>query len=212
MGDETAAGSGEPVNGGGSPGGDHREQSPLQARAKFLQNWSWDLVVRLNRGACERGRAQHGVNSETQEAVAKEWESGRDAEFSFGELVDYLRKCHRAAPFLFFNGNTFADIGRRIGDALLAELPTSRRREAASAIAHYIAGVLDRQSMSQILDELTAAADFKPGDRIKTFRGTSHGTIVRVLDDGRVVWRSDGSSSELIAVPESLVRLKNAQL
>jgi hypothetical protein len=208
MDDEAAAGPGQSVDRSRSHGGDPGQQSPLQARAKFLQNWSWDIVIRLNRGACERGKAQHGLNPETEEAVAKEWEALKPQEFSFGELVDYLRKCHRSAPFLFFNGNTFADIGRRIGDALLAELPTSRRREASSSIAHFIAGVLDRESMVQMILDLSEAADFKPGDRVKTFRGTSHGTIVRVMKDGCVVWRSDGSSAELIAMPESLVRLK----
>ena len=32
-----------------------------------------------------------------------------------------------------------------------------------------------------------------------------HGTIVRVLPDGRIVWRAD-SGTELTALPESLVR------
>jgi len=29
-----------------------------------------------------------------------------------GETFDRLRAFHRKAPFLFFNGNTFAEIGR----------------------------------------------------------------------------------------------------
>lgn len=76
-----------------------------------------------------------------------------------------------------------------------------------SAVAHYIAGVLDRDSMAQIVDELFEAADFQPGDRVKTLRGSMHGTIVSVLPDGRVVWRAD-SGTELTALPESLIRDK----
>ena len=59
--------------------------------------------------------------------------------------------------------------------------------------------------MAQIVNELCAAADFQPGDRVKTLRGSMHGVIVRLLDDGRVVWRAD-SGVELIALPESLLR------
>ena len=33
---------------------------------------------------------------------------------------------------------------------LFAELPTGRRRQVMSAIAHYIAGVLDREAMVEI--------------------------------------------------------------
>jgi hypothetical protein len=121
-------------------------------------------------------------------------------------LIEFLRYCHRSAPFLFFNGNTFADIGRQIATALFAELPTTRRREVASAVAHCIAGVLDQGTLASMVESLAESASFKPGDRVKTFRGTGRGVIVRTLEDGRVVWRSDSSESELIALPESLVR------
>jgi hypothetical protein len=75
-----------------------------------------------------------------------------------------------------------------------------------SAVAHYIAGVLDRESMEQGLNSLAELADFRPGDRIKTLRGSTHGVIVRLQPDGKVVWRPDQSSAELIALPESLLR------
>ena len=99
-------------------------------------------------------------------------------------------------------------MARQITAALFAELPTTRRREVISAVAHYIAGVLDHESMAQIVNELSEAADFGPGDRVKTLRGSMSGTIVRLLPDGRVVWRAD-SGAELIALPESLIREKS---
>ena len=74
-------------------------------------------------------------------------------------------------------------------------------------MAHYIAGVLDHDSMVRVVNELSASADFKPGDRVKTLRGSMGGTILRVLPDGRVVWRAD-SGAELTGLPESLIREK----
>jgi hypothetical protein len=123
-------------------------------------------------------------------------------------LIEFLRQCHRRAPFLFFNGNTFADIGRQILAALFAELPTGRRRELTSAVAHYIAGVLDRESMVEIVESLCESADFQTGDRVKTLRGSTHGVVIRLHKDGRVVWRPDGTESELLALPESLLKEK----
>ena len=205
MPDETPNRSAEIRNSGGDAQGSAGEQSPLQARAAFLANWDWESVIRLNRGVCERGRAQHGTNSESFAAVGREWQERRLLETALGEVLDYLRACHRRAPFLFFNGNTFADIARTFSDYLLAELPRGRRREATSAVAHYVAGVLDRDAMARILEELCEAASFQPGDRVKTLRGSMRGTIVRLLPDGRVVWRAD-SGAELTALPESLLR------
>jgi len=73
MSDEAEIGSAGATDRPGHPGGSPGEQSPLQTRAQFLKNRSWELVVGLNRGACARGGAQHGFNRETQAACASEW-------------------------------------------------------------------------------------------------------------------------------------------
>jgi len=117
-----------------------------------------------------------------------------------------LRQCHRRAPFLFFNGNTFADVARQITAALFADLPTVRRREVMSAVAHYIAGVLPWAAMVGILESISETADLKAGDRVKTLRGSLRGVIVRVLEDGRIIWKHDGAAGDLAALPESLCR------
>jgi hypothetical protein len=206
MDDETEIGSAGAPDGRGHPGGSSGEQSPLQARAQFLKNRSWELVVSLNRGACARGGAQHGFNRETQAACASEWHRRQAEVLSLAETIEFLRLNHRRAPFLFFNGNTFADIGRQITAAVFADLGTGRRREVVSAVAHYIAGVLPWEAMADIVELLSETADWKPGDRVKTMRGSTHGVIVRLQEDGRIVWRPNGTESELMALPESLLQ------
>jgi hypothetical protein len=180
--------------------------SPLQARATFLKNWDWLTVISINQGACERSRAQHGANSETGTACAADWEKLRLETLTLGETLDRLRAYHRRAPFLFFNGNTFATIGRELVLALFSDLQPSRKREVSSVIGHYIAGVLDRESMVSLVESLCAAAEFKIGDRVKTLRGSTRGVIVKILGDGRIVWRPAGAKSELAALPGSLLR------
>lgn len=205
MPDETANRPVGAPDGGGHPPGGGGISSPLQTRAEFLQNWDWHAVVSINRGACERGRAQHGINSEAGAACAAEWETLRFQTLTLGETFDRLRSFHRKAPFLFFNGNTFASIGRELSFALFSDLVPGRKREVGSAVAHYIAGVLDREAMVEIIETLSQSADFQPGDRVKTMRGSLHGVVVRLLEDGRIVWRPDGTDSELTGLPESLV-------
>ncbi len=89
---------------------------------------------------------------------------------------------------------------------MFSDLAPGRKREVGSAVAHYIAGVLDREAMVGIVESLCASAELQPGDRVKTLRGSTRGIILRVLPDGRVAWRPDGSRSELVALPESLLR------
>jgi hypothetical protein len=96
-------------------------------------------------------------------------------------------------------------------DFVFADLITGRRREVMSAVAHYIAGVLPWEAMVEIVESLSETADWKPGDRVKTQRGSLHGKIIRVLEDGRVVWKPDGTTSELTALPESLCAEKKTK-
>ena len=119
-------------------------------------------------------------------------------------VYDLLREFHKSAPFLFFNGNTFSSIGRELSLAVFSDLPPARKREIASAVAHYIAGVLDRASMVAAVESLCESASFAPGDRVQTLRGSTSGTVVRIHADGRIVWKPDGSGLELTGLPEGL--------
>jgi hypothetical protein len=106
MSDEAEVRSGGESDTGDGDGERARQQSPLQGRAAFVKNWDWQHVTDLNRGSCERGKAQFGNNSETHERVRQLWETARTQVLTLGETLDFLFQCHRAAPFLFFNGNT----------------------------------------------------------------------------------------------------------
>jgi hypothetical protein len=120
---------------------------------------------------------------------AAEWQILQAQTLTLGETFDRLRAFHRKAHFLFFNGNTVATIGRELSFALFINLVPGRKREVGLAVAHYIAGVLDREVMVQIIETLSQSTDFKTGDRVKTLRGSLQGVIVNILGDGRVVWR-----------------------
>ncbi|HWC61560.1 MAG TPA: hypothetical protein VHC44_17850 [Verrucomicrobiae bacterium] len=208
MPDEAANRSAEKADSGDAQGERDAEHSPLQTRAAFIQDWDWQSIISLNCAACERGRAQHGINKETHEKVRSEWEETRTKALTLLEILDFFLPCHRSAPFLFFNGNTFAEFARRLVDILFADLSRGRRREADSLAAHYVAGVLDRESMISGINALIEAANFKPGDRVKTLKGSLRGVVRRVLPDGRITWRPDGNDTELIALPESLLHRK----
>src|SRR6266849_7211579 len=134
MPDETEIRPGGEDHAGDAHGERAGQQSPLQGRAAFIKNWDWQLVASLNRGSCHRGKALHGNNSKTHERVRQRWDERRPRELTLGETLDFLLECHRSAPFLFFNGNTFGEIARRVSDAIFIEFPLGRRREAASLL------------------------------------------------------------------------------
>lgn len=208
MPDETSLRSGDESDAQDGAPGSTGEPASLQARAPFLSNWNWQSVTGINQRLCRGGRAQHGQNSETHARCEREWSQGSRKERTLLETLDWLRSFHRKAPFLFFNGNTFAEIARTLTDALFAEFPVGRRREAASLAAHYVAGVLDREPVVNGIISLAESAEFQPGDRVKTLKGSLRGTVRKILKDGRILWQPDAGKSELTALPESLLRLR----
>ena len=188
----------------GDDGGGADDVAPFQTRAEFLKNRSWEYVAGLNRGACEGGGAAFGFSSEGGRAGEEKWREFIAGPRTLGETIDFLRNCHRLSPFLFFNGNTFAAIGRTICNLAFKELPVARRQVLVGAIAHYIAGVLDRESMVRFVDELSQAADLKIGDRVETLKGSLQGTVINLFPDGRIEWQPDGGASKLVYAPESV--------
>ena len=74
---------------------------------------------------------------------------------TFRKIVDFLRWCHRAAPFCCFNGNTFAAIAL----TLLGKIETTPAEGAVlrSAVGHYVAGVLSEAEFTQMLAGLDKA-------------------------------------------------------
>src|SRR5213592_1958785 len=101
MSDETETGPAGASDRGGHPPGGAGVGSPFQARASFVKNWDWQSVISINRGACERGRAQHGINAETGGACAQEWEAIRSQVMTLAETRDRLRGFRSVAAVRF---------------------------------------------------------------------------------------------------------------
>jgi len=77
-----------------------------------------------------------------------------------------------------------------------------------SAVAHYVAGAVDRESIARNMNELCASADLQAGERLKPLRDSMPGRIVRESGDGRVTWRR-ASDVEFTVLPGSLIRAEH---
>ena len=65
-----------------------------------------------------------------------------------------------------------------------------------------------RAPVTQGIIALADIANFKPGDRVKTLKGSLHGVVRRIMPDGRIAWQPDDNEAEVTALPESLLRQK----
>jgi hypothetical protein len=69
------------------------------------------------------------------------------------EAAELCRRCHRLAPFLFLNGNTFASVARVVLEPALSELAGAELAIYRTAIGHYVAGTISETELPPLLRE-----------------------------------------------------------
>src|SRR5688572_12171933 len=77
---------------------------------EWLAPFTWEIVTAQNAVLCQAKNALHKPTSDGHDGTKRLWESRHREQMPLAEAVDLCRRCHRLAPFCFYNGNTFASI------------------------------------------------------------------------------------------------------
>jgi hypothetical protein len=117
----------------------------------WLAEWPWETVVTVNAGLCKEKNALHKPTSEGYESARKLWEESRSVELSLRRTLEICRRCHKLSPFCFYNGNTFAAIGRIIVQEVLRKKSPVKAQAVRSVVGHYIAGTAGDEELDQAL-------------------------------------------------------------
>lgn len=105
----------------------------------WLADYSWAFVTEQNALLCRAKTAQHKPTSDGHDRTKVLWEKRHRELMPLAEAVELCRRCHRMAPFCFYNGNTFAAIIRDV--VLGLGLPPERAHVVRSLAGHIVAGV-----------------------------------------------------------------------
>ena len=105
----------------------------------WLASHSWETVVAINATLCGAKNAFHGPTSDGYDEAHALWESEYAHEMSLGEAIELCRRCHKIAPFCFFNGNTFAAIIKMAFQSI-PSLSFTEKSVLQSIGAHIVAG------------------------------------------------------------------------
>ena len=115
----------------------------------WLKAAGWTVVTELNRQLCVQGKAQHGLTSEGHEPAKRLWFERHAQSLDLAELAKLCHDCHRLAPFLNYNGNTFVAIARQAVATL--SLPATEAAVLRSLIGHVVAGTAEPPEHDQFL-------------------------------------------------------------
>ena len=131
-----------------------QDEKQMLAPKKWLEPIPWDVVEFINQSACTRGQAQFGHTSDGYAQSKQLWEQGMTRAMSLEEALDIFLKCHRLAPFLNFNGNTFAGIAKAVIRELLPHLGPKLSAAFESVVGHYVAGTEEREALMAAIGEV----------------------------------------------------------
>ncbi|HWY31482.1 MAG TPA: hypothetical protein VNX46_12035 [Candidatus Acidoferrum sp.] len=120
----------------------------------WLKDWPWETVVTVNAGLCKEKKALHKPTSDGYAPAQQLWESACRRELTLRQTLDICRQCHKLAPFCFYNGNTFAAIGRTMIQDVVQKLPPLKAQTLRSAVGHYIAGTAGAEELAKALQDL----------------------------------------------------------
>ncbi len=120
----------------------------------WLKDWPWQTVVSINAALCKEKKALHKPTSDGYEPTKKLWETSVGRELTLRETLGICRRCHKFAPFCFYNGNTFAAIGRTLILDLLEKMPPVKAHAFRSVVGHYIAGTIGEAELDKSLKSL----------------------------------------------------------
>jgi len=111
----------------------------MNAMQAWLADFTWEIVTAQNAVLCAAKRALHKPTSDGHAETKELWEQTHLQEMRLDDAVDLCRRCHRKAPFCFYNGNTFASIIALV----IKRLPLSAEKAhiIRSLAGHIVAGV-----------------------------------------------------------------------
>jgi hypothetical protein len=122
----------------------------------WLAAFDWNLVTEINRGLCRQKNALHKPTSDGHLPAKTLWEKNQFAKISLTDALAVCQKCHRLAPFCFYNGNTFAAIARDFISELSPSIAPDQAYVLRSIAGHIVAGTATDIEQKQ-LDSMLAA-------------------------------------------------------
>lgn len=123
-----------------------------RVQKQWLEAVPWASVLSINQALCQAQKTEHKPNAAKYAKAQQAWEGAAVRQMTLGEVLDVCKQCYDLAPFVFNNGNTFAAIARTLVEDWLKALPPVEAQIVRTTVAHYVAGLVGRRELREVLD------------------------------------------------------------
>ncbi|HEY0456322.1 MAG TPA: hypothetical protein VGE41_08095 [Verrucomicrobiae bacterium] len=120
----------------------------------WLQSVPWTSVIEVNQAHCHSKKCDFGQHAKKFEAARQLWEKNFSKSLSLADALEVCRKACDLAPFVFHNGNTFAQIAGQWVEPWAATLHGVEAQMLRTTVCHYVAGQISKKEMTTIFSHL----------------------------------------------------------
>ena len=128
----------------------------IQLEKQWLSVAPWESVLSVNQALCSAKKEIHQPNPKGYDAARNLWEKSISRTMSLRDALDVCRRCQELGPFVLFNANTFTALGRTLLEDGLKLLPPVEAQIIRSTVSHYIAGMIGKRELAQVLGHFEA--------------------------------------------------------
>jgi hypothetical protein len=133
-----------------------------RVQKQWLAAVPWQSVLSINQALCQAQKTEHKPNSENYLSAQHAWEGALPRQMTLPEVLDLCKKCCNLSPFVFNNGNTFAAISKTLIEDWLKAIPPVEAQIIRTTVAHYVAGLVGRRELLNILDHFEPVLKSSP--------------------------------------------------
>lgn len=129
---------------------------------QWLNAVPWDSVLLLNKSLCQAQKLDPLTNAKGYDKAERLWQGAVRKTMNLRDALDLCHEAFDLGPFTFNNGNTFAAIGRTLIEEPLKMMPPVEAQIIRTTVCHYIAGLIGRKELLQVLRHFEEMLDAAP--------------------------------------------------
>ena len=122
-----------------------------QIQKQWLAAVPWQTVLSINQALCQAQKTEHKPSAKGYVAAQQAWTAALPKQMTLPDVLEVCKKCYNLAPFVFNNGNTFAEIAKTLIEDSLKAVPPVEAQIIRATVAHYVAGLVGKRELLNIL-------------------------------------------------------------
>lgn len=123
----------------------------IQLQKQWFSPVPWETILSINQALCQAKSQPHQPSGQGYSRAQTLWESSLHKTVSLQDALEICARCCQFGPFMLYNANTFAAVGRTLLEDGLKLLPPVEAQIIRTTVSHFIAGAIEARELANVL-------------------------------------------------------------